>query len=178
MAGSIVVAYDPRWPALFEAEREALSAVLGDLLTGEPEHIGSTSVFGMPAKPIIDMLAGVRDLEAGDRAEPLLAGLGYRRQVHRVDAVLFNRSAGGVQTHSLQLTVPGSDLWRERLAFRDALRADPALISEYAELKQRLLDEAGGRVYSAAGKRTFVRRVLAGAGVDLKDGLHAPGHWS
>jgi GrpB-like predicted nucleotidyltransferase (UPF0157 family) len=86
--------------------------------------------------------------------------------------VLLERFDGATPTHSLQLTVPGSDLWRERLAFRDALRADPALIAEYAELKQRLLAEAGGVVYTAAGKRAFVRRVLAGAGIDLKDGLH------
>lgn len=167
-----VLAYDPRWAASFEAEREALVAVLGELV-GAVEHIGSTSVPGMPAKPVIDMMAAVDELGAADRAAPLLAGRGYRRFPHRVDAVLFTRSDGPTQTHALHLTVPGSDLWRERLAFRDALRADPALIAEYAELKQRLLAEAGGRVYSARGKRAFVRRVLAGAGVELKDGLHA-----
>ncbi|HEY6748714.1 MAG TPA: GrpB family protein [Mycobacteriales bacterium] len=169
--GAIVVPYDPDWPGKFEAERDAVVAALGDLV-GTVEHIGSTSVPGMPAKPVIDMMAAVHDLGAGDRAEPLLAGRGYRRTPHRVDAVLFNRFDGDTQTHALHLTVPGSDLWRERLAFRDALRADPALIAEYAQLKQRLLAEAGGRVYSARGKRAFVRRVLAGAGIDLEDGMY------
>jgi GrpB-like predicted nucleotidyltransferase (UPF0157 family) len=173
MAASVVVAYDPRWPAAFEVERAALTAALGGLPVADIRHIGSTSVPGMPAKPVIDMIAGVPNLAVAEPAEPLLAGLGYRRVVHRVDAVLFNRFSGEAQTHALHLTVPGSDLWRERLAFRDALRADPALIAEYAELKQRLLAETGGRVYTATGKRDFVRRVLAGAGVELRDGLYA-----
>ena len=169
---AFVVAYDPGWPAAFEAERETVRAALGDLV-GDVEHIGSTAVPGMPAKPILDMMAAVAGLDAGDRALPLLAPLGYRWLPHRVDAVLFNRFDGDTQTHSLQLTVPGSDLGRERLAFRDALRADPALVAEYGELKQRLLAEAGGKVYTARGKRAFVRRVLAGAGVELKDGMYA-----
>ena len=172
MPATIVVPYDPRWPALFEAERVALSAALGDLLAGGIHHIGSTAVPGMPAKPIIDMIAGVRRLEDADQAESLLARLGYRRAVHRVDAVLFNLISEEVHTRHLHLTVPGSDLWRERLAFRDALRADPALVCEYTRLKQRLLDEAGGHPYSATGKRAFVRRVLASAGIELKDGLY------
>jgi GrpB-like predicted nucleotidyltransferase (UPF0157 family) len=169
---AFVVAYDPGWPGAFEAARESIRATLGDLV-GDVEHIGSTSVPGMPAKPVIDMMAAVADLDAGDRAQPLLAPLGYRRRPHRVDAVLLERFDGDAPTHSLQLTVPGSDLWRERLAFRDALRADPALIAEYAQLKQRLLAEAGGRVYTARGKRGFVRRVLADAGIELKDGMYA-----
>jgi GrpB-like predicted nucleotidyltransferase (UPF0157 family) len=169
---AIVVPYDPAWPALFEAERESVVAALGDLV-GTVEHVGSTSVPGMPAKPVIDMMAGVADLGVAERAEPVLAARGYRWIPHRVDAVLFNRFDGDTQTHALHLTLPGSDLWRERLAFRDALRADPALITEYAELKQQLLAGAGGRAYSARGKRAFVRRVLADAGVDLKDGMYA-----
>lgn len=169
---AFVVPYDPAWPGAFEAERESVRAALGDLV-GDVEHIGSTAIPGMPAKPILDMMAGVADLGVADRALPLLAPLGYRWLPHRVDAVLFNRFDGDRQTRSLQLTVPGSDLWRERLAFRDALRADPGLVAEYAELKQRLLAEAGGKAYPARGKRDFVRRVLAGAGIDLKNGMYA-----
>ena len=167
------VPYDPRWPALFDTERVRLEASLRDWLVGGIHHVGSTAVPGMPAKPIVDMVAGVRDLFDAGSAEPALMGLGYERAVHRVDAVLFNRTAGGAHTHHLHLTVPGSELWRERLAFRDALRANPALVVEYAELKHRLVAEAGGGPYSAAGKRDFVRRVLASAGVELVDGLYA-----
>ncbi len=127
----------------------------------------------MPAKPIIDMIAGVRNLADASLAEPALQRMGYTRAVHRTDAVLFNKASGESHTHHLHLTVPGSELWRERLAFRDILRRDPSLISEYTQLKAQLLEHTGGRPYSGVGKRDFVRRVLASAGIDLKDGLHA-----
>ena len=167
------VPYDPRWPAIFDVERIRLEAALRDWLTGGIHHVGSTAVPGIPAKPVIDMVAGVGDLSDADSAGPALVRLGYTRAVHRVDAALFNKSTGGVHTYHLHLTVPGSELWRERLAFRDALRADRALVAEYAELKHRLVAETGGGPYSAAGKRDFVRGVLASAGVELVDGLYA-----
>ncbi len=171
----MVVEYDETWPAQFETERAALAHALGSLVVTDVEHIGSTAIPSMPAKPILDMMAGVARLTDADAAEPLLAERGYARQVHRVDAVLFTKVAHATATHSLQLTEPGSDLWRERLAFRDALRADPELIAQYAELKAQLLREAGGTVYDARGKREFVRRVLREAGVELRDDRHAPG---
>ena len=71
-------------------------------------------------------------------------------------------------THSLHLTRPGSDLWRERLAFRDALRVDPALVAEYEALKLGLAEAHPADVVAyTTGKRAFVGRVLAGAGVPL-----------
>ena len=169
----VVVESDPTWPAQFEAMRSDLSRALAPWLDGGVHHIGSTAVAGLPAKPILDMLAGVRSLGDADEAAPDLAALGYEPAPHRVDAALFVRRAGsGADTHHLHLTVVGSDLWRERLAFRDALRADPALVREYADLKRRLLAASGGQPYTGADKRDFVRRVLASTGLDLRDGLH------
>ncbi|MGI8882563.1 MAG: GrpB family protein [Jatrophihabitans sp.] len=170
-----VVDYDARWPVQFQAERSVLREALGDLLVTDVEHIGSTAIPTMPAKPLIDMMAGIARLADADAAEPLLAGLGYARQIHRVDAVLFSKVSDSFLTHSLQLTTPGSDLWQERLAFRDAVRADPALVAEYAELKARLLRATGGAPYDARDKREFVRRVLRQAGLTLRDDRHAPG---
>ena len=170
---AVIVPPDPRWPEMFAVESAAIqSALAGRLVVGGIHHVGSTSMPAMPAKPIIDMIGGVRDLADADAAEPALQGLGYVRAVHRTDAVLFTKGSGAQHTHHLHLTVPGSDLWRERLAFRDALRHDPVLVVEYTELKARLLRRSGGRPYSATGKRDFVRRVLASVCVDLKDGLH------
>ena len=70
-------------------------------------------------------------------------------------------------TCHLHLTEPGSDLWRERLAFRDALRADPQLAARYRELKRQLARSAAGITAYTAGKRAFVAAVLAAAGVPL-----------
>jgi GrpB-like predicted nucleotidyltransferase (UPF0157 family) len=154
-----VVPYDPAWPELFELERERLEDALAPWLDGGIHHIGSTSVPGMPAKPIIDMLAGVRDLEEARAAFPRLEALGYRYREHRPEAHLFFMDDRGVH-----LTEPGSDLWRERLAFRDALRADPELRSQYAAWKR---EHGGGKPHTAS-KTPFVARVLAAQGIPLK----------
>lgn len=169
----VITAWDARWSAQFTAERAALRAQLGAWLTAEVEHIGSTAVRGLPAKPIIDMVAGVAKVPAADAVEQALTRLGYARRPHRVDATLFVKAIGPRDTHHLHLTVPGSDLWRERLAFRDALRRDPDLVERYARLKAELVRANGGRGYAAADKREFVRSVLAAAGVHLRDDRHA-----
>ena len=79
----------------------------------------------MSAKPIIDMIGGVRDLTDADVAEPALEAFGYVRAVHRTDAVLFNKGSAAQHTHHLHLTVPGSDLWRER----------PRSVTRYATIR-------------------------------------------
>jgi GrpB-like predicted nucleotidyltransferase (UPF0157 family) len=160
---SVVVPYDPAWPQLFEAERERLEEALAPWLAGGIHHIGSTAVPGLAAKPIIDMMAGVRDLEeARNAAEPLTA-LGYSYREHRPEAHLFVQTAYGIH-----LTEPGSDIWRERLAFRDALRGDPELARQYAEWKLAHVADDPARGAYTAGKRPFVSRVLAAAGIELK----------
>jgi len=160
---SVVVPYDPAWPQLFEAERERLEQALAPWLSCGIHHIGSTAVPGLAAKPIVDMLAGVRDLAAARAAEEPLAALGYSYREHRPEAHLFVRSDAGVH-----LTEPGSDLWRERLAFRDALRASPQLRREYEDWKlAHVADDPSGPAYTEA-KTPFVARVLAEAGIDLK----------
>jgi GrpB-like predicted nucleotidyltransferase (UPF0157 family) len=155
----LFVPYDAEWPALFEAERARLEDALEPWLTGGIHHIGSTAVPGLAAKPIIDMIAGVRDLEEARGAFEPLEALGYSYREHRPEAHLFVTATSGIH-----LTEAGSDLWRERLAFRDALRADPELRREYAEWK---LEHAGPNGYDDT-KWPFVARVLAGVGIALK----------
>jgi HAD superfamily hydrolase (TIGR01549 family) len=161
---SAVIAYDARWPAAFEQERQRLLAILEPWLVADVEHIGSTSVPGLAAKPVIDMVAGVADLDLARQAEEPLASLGYRYRPHRPEALLFDKPGDAPwrqHTHHLHLTVPGSDLWRERLVFRDALRQDPALRREYAEWK--LLHASTGDDPYDDTKTPFVTRVLAAA---------------
>lgn len=160
----MVVPYDADWPLRFEAERAELERVLAPWLEGAIHHVGSTSVPGLAAKPIVDMVAGVRDLEEARAAFEPLRALGYDYREHRPEAHLFQKPG----SHALHLTEPGSDVWRERLAFRDALRADPALVAEYAEWKRRHAAPTPDRGPYTADKRPFVARVLAGAGIALK----------
>jgi GrpB-like predicted nucleotidyltransferase (UPF0157 family) len=157
-----VVPYDAEWPRRFERERAVLDEALAPWLAGGVHHVGSTAVPGLAAKPIIDMLAGVRDLEEARAAFEPLERLGYRYREHRPEAHLFVKADAGVH-----LTEPGSDLWRERLAFRDALRADPELAREYAEWKRTHSTDDPGAPYDAS-KRPLVARVLARAGIQVK----------
>jgi GrpB-like predicted nucleotidyltransferase (UPF0157 family) len=159
-----VVPYDPEWPRQFETERARLEGALQPWLEGGIHHIGATSVPGLAAKPLIDMMAGVRDFEEARTAYEPLAAEGYVHTPHRPGiAHHFSKADYG-----LHLTEQGSDLWNERLAFRDALRADPQLVAEYAALKLRLAEEhpADPEAYTT-GKRGFVGRVLASSGLSF-----------
>ena len=162
------VPYDPEWPRRFEEERAALEQVLAPWLEGGIHHVGSTSIPGLAAKPVIDMIAGVRDLEKARAAFAPLGELDYEYAPHRARTHHFAKPAAdpcGAHTHGLHLTEPGSDLWIERLAFRDALRADPGLAAEYEALKLGLASGAAAG-YTVA-KRPFVARVLAAAGIEI-----------
>lgn len=169
-----VVEYDPDWPRRFESERVLLERVLAPWLHGGVHHVGSTAIPGLAAKPIIDMVAGVRDLEEARAAFGPLREQFYVHAPHRPHAHWFYKPPSPHwwrRTHQVHLTQPGTDLWHERLAFRDALRADRALLDEYQALKLRLAQEHGADVLAyTSDKRAFVARVLASAGIEL------PGH--
>jgi GrpB-like predicted nucleotidyltransferase (UPF0157 family) len=164
-----VVPYDAEWPRRFEAERLMLERVLAPWLEGGIHHIGSTAIPGISAKPIVDMIAGVRDLEEARAAYGPLGEHGYIDDPHRPGiAHHFTKPSVQRAEFGLHLTEPGSDLWRERLAFRDKLRADAELAAEYEALKLRLAREHGAAVPKyTAGKRAFVVKVLASAGIEL-----------
>lgn len=177
--GVTVVDHDPGWAAWFEAERAGLARVLCPWLHGGIHHVGSTAVPALAAKPVLDMIAGVRDLAAAAPAITALRGLSYAHGPHRPHALWFYKPApAGPEEHAchLHLTEPGSDLWRERLAFRDALRADPELARQYQELKRQLGRSAVGLSDYAAGKRSFVASVLASAGIELPPTPGASSH--
>jgi GrpB-like predicted nucleotidyltransferase (UPF0157 family) len=174
MAGEpiAVVPYDGDWPRRFEAERALLENVLAPWLQGGIHHIGSTAIPGIAAKPIIDMIAGVRDLQEARAASGPLREHSYLVAPHRPhEAHHFSKPSLRLPevTHGVHLTEPGSDLWRERLAFRDALRADAALAAEYEDLKLTLARSHPDDVRAyTGGKREFVARVLATARVSLR----------
>jgi GrpB-like predicted nucleotidyltransferase (UPF0157 family) len=159
-----ILACDPDWPRRFEAERALLERVLAKWLSGGIHHVGATSIDGLASKPIIDMIAGVRDLDEARTAFQPLAEHAYVYAPHRPGiAHHFAKPSLRLSemTHNLHLTEPGSELWRERLAFRDALRSDPNLVAEYQALKMRLAETyANDLAAYTAGKRAFVTCVL------------------
>lgn len=161
----VVVPYDSAWIPRFEEERTLLEEALAPWLVGGVHHIGSTAIPGLAAKPIIDMMAGVRDLAEARAAYEPLQSISYVNAPHRPGITHhFSKPSLRVSevTHALHLTESGSDLWRERLAFRDALRQSAELVSNYQALKVHLAREHPDDLGAyTAGKREFVGRVLA-----------------
>jgi len=130
------------------------------------EHIGSTAVPGLGAKPIIDILVGAPSLAHIEACIPALRDYGYR-YVPEFEKALpqrryFTRTDGHPGNFHVHAVVQGSDFWRTHLAFRDALRADPALAADYWKLKQRLAARfPDDRAAYTDGKSDFIRGVLA-----------------
>jgi GrpB-like predicted nucleotidyltransferase (UPF0157 family) len=157
-----LVAYDPAWPTRFAQERERIREAIGPWLTGEIEHVGSTAVPGLAAKPVIDIMAGVESLETSRAALSILERCQYCYAPYRTDVMHWLcKPSPAVRTHHLHLVPLGSPLWVDQLAFRDFLRAHPDTVREYAALKYRLAKEhRWDREAYTAAKTPFVRTVL------------------
>ena len=158
-------AYDPAWPAKFETEKAFLINLLGQWQRGGIEHVGSTAVPGLLAKPIIDIMFGVRSLENSKPAIDVLVANGYQYFPYKPDVMhWFCKPSDAFRTHHLHLIPYESPLWQERLQFRDFLRSNPTIAGEYAELKQILAAryKYDRETYTQA-KWSFIQRVLAAA---------------
>jgi putative glutamine amidotransferase len=159
---------DPSWPDRFEAEAARIVAALPPGLVDRIDHIGSTSVPGLPAKPYIDIQLSVVAIAPRDAYLGPLVELGYhwKPDGHDDTHEFFSLDDGdGRRAVNLHVTRSGSDWERRHLAFRDALRADPDTAAEYAALKRRLAeDHPRDIVRYVQGKSDFIRMVEERAG--------------
>ncbi|HET7135145.1 MAG TPA: GrpB family protein [Casimicrobiaceae bacterium] len=143
----VIAEYDPAWAERFGAERDAIVAACGDALVAV-EHVGSTSVPGLAAKPIIDIMPGLRSL---DDAPPLIAPLATLGYEYAPEAELpsevdggmperryFRKDVDGVRAFHMHMVEVGSEFWERHLLFRDYLRVHPDAALAYADLKRRL----------------------------------------
>jgi GrpB-like predicted nucleotidyltransferase (UPF0157 family) len=161
-----IAAYDPGWPGRFASEEGRLAAPLAPWAVGPIEHVGSTAVPGLCAKPVIDIMVPVADLASSRPAIPILEGLDYLYWPYKAELMHWLcRPSPTVRTHHIHLIPADSQLFRDRLAFRDALRADRRLRDEYAALKRELARQhrTDREAYTEA-KGPFVERVLERAG--------------
>jgi GrpB-like predicted nucleotidyltransferase (UPF0157 family) len=150
-----VVDYDPAWPRLFAEESERIRAALGDAVAAV-EHIGSTAVPGLAAKPVIDVLVGLRTIDLTRQQIGAMESLGYEYLGELgIPGRLFFRK-GRPRSHHVHAVLHESDLWARHLAFRDYLRARPDEAKNYAAFKKTLAAEvAGERDGYTAGKDAF-----------------------
>jgi GrpB-like predicted nucleotidyltransferase (UPF0157 family) len=167
-----ILPYDPCWADRARTEVAQLTGLLAPWLAGQGdggvEHVGSTSVPGLAAKPIIDVMAAVTDLDlvAEQALAPLTAG-GWCFVPPELDEHPWRRffvkpdASGQRREAHLHLIRAGNPRWAEQLEFREALRQDPQLARRYEELKRALAREHGhDREAYTAGKGAFVDRVL------------------
>jgi GrpB-like predicted nucleotidyltransferase (UPF0157 family) len=160
--GVRIVPYDASWPERFREERELLSVAIGDWAVGGIHHVGSTAVRGLEAKPVIDILVGVQDLETSRKCFDRLAGLGYLYAPYRSDEMhWFCKPDRAHRTHHLHLVPTSSRRFRAELAFRDYLRGHANVAREYGALKRRLAEEfEGDREAYTAAKGDFIRAAV------------------
>ena len=159
-----MVDHDPAWPAVFEALAAPVREAVADL-GAEVEHVGSTSVPGLAAKPVIDMDVVVHSPDGVPEAIERLGVLGYVREG---DMGIAGREAflwpAGAVRHHLYVVVAGSRQHLDHIRFRDHLRAHPQVAAEYAALKRELAHRHGAdRNAYADAKAGFVAAALSRA---------------
>ncbi len=165
-----VVSYDPLWPRIFGYLQARIWHQVAHLILAV-EHVGSTSVPGLAAKPVIDMDVVVADHTQLTTVIALLAPLGY---AHLGDLGIAGREAfrrpAGFASHNLYLCPQGSLGLRNHLAVRDYLRATPVAVAAYTALKQRLAADVGHDIDAyVAGKSDFISNILTTKGLNTDD---------
>jgi GrpB-like predicted nucleotidyltransferase (UPF0157 family) len=152
--------YDPGWKTIFLKERALLETVLP--AASRIEHIGSTSIRDLCAKPVIDILCGVDDFLMADGLADKITRLGYE-YIEKYNAVMpdrrFFKKAAEHHFH-IHLVESGGPFWERHILFRDFLRKNEAVKNEYASLKRQLAEKdwIDGNEYAGA-KTAFIRAV-------------------
>lgn len=164
-ANITIVEYNPAWPELFKIERDKVLAAIGDHVEAV-EHIGSTAVPGLAAKPVIDIIIGVDTLAEADVycVEPIIK-LGYEYVKAFEKDTPFRRyfrknDREDIRTHQIHLVEIGGDWWTRHLAFRDYLRVHDDAREAYEQLKRDLATRDFATVSEYAEAKTdFIRSI-------------------
>jgi GrpB-like predicted nucleotidyltransferase (UPF0157 family) len=160
-----IIPYDKSWPASFDHHRSRVESALRPWIVGPVEHIGSTSVPGLAAKPIIDMLARVSNFDHTAGIVEAMSGIGWTHapepddQQARKWSFCFPDIVW--RTHHLHVHEAGSQRWQSLLTFRDHMRSHPDDAAEYARIKTRLANaDTHDRPRYRAGKAPFIEQLL------------------
>jgi GrpB-like predicted nucleotidyltransferase (UPF0157 family) len=151
---------------MFEEEKNRLEKILPD--SSVIEHIGSTAVHGLAAKPIIDIMVGLTNFAVADSLVPSIEGLGYE-YVYQFESEMsyrryFRKEKAGVRTYHIHMVAIASDFWNRHLSFRDYLRTHPDTATEYANLKRNLSNQEWQDMNDyAAAKTGFILSIEAKA---------------
>lgn len=161
--------YNLNWEKQFAYEKDKIIEAIGKHIL-EIEHIGSTSIKGMVAKPIIDIMVGVKDLKSVAQFVKPLEKIEFE-YVHKpelIDRRFFRKGEWGQGICHLHICEMSGTEWNEKLSFRDYLRSNPQVAKEYALLKKELASKyIDDRPTYTKKKEPFIRDVIEIAGREL-----------
>jgi GrpB-like predicted nucleotidyltransferase (UPF0157 family) len=163
----IIVEYDPRWPGVYEDERDRIQEVVGDWIIAI-EHVGSTAVPGLGGKPTVDIMPAVQRLADAERCIEPLASIGYEYVPEYEEFIperrYFHKGPADARTVHLHMVERTSEFWERHVLFRDFLRAHRAEAQQYYLLKKRLAAEFGrDREGYTDAKTAFIEGIVARA---------------
>ena len=162
----ILKPYNANWPSLYEQEKEILMTVGGKWIEAI-EHIGSTSIPNIYAKPVIDIMMGLKNLSIADQhLVQLIQQLGYDYIAEYEKQMPYRRyfqkiNGEGGHTHHIHLVETGTEFWNRHIAFRDYLRNHSDIAKEYEALKLSLAPKFTDTNAYASAKTDFIKRVEA-----------------
>jgi len=157
-----LVNYCPDWPQEFEKEKNNLQKILEGYALAI-EHVGSTSVPGLSAKPILDIAVAVSDRETLHKLIPILADAGYDvlDSIEKCGEVLARRGNPECRTHYIHVEIKGSAYWNNHILFRDYLLKHPEIVQQYETLKKDMaLKFKEDRKKYTAAKNEFIQNIL------------------
>ena len=166
----VIEKYTTGWALSFNEEQKLLKGVVGDIAISI-EHIGSTSIKGLGAKPIIDIMMGVYDLKDVDGAIEPLGNIEYEHVFHEEfpNRRFFRKGLWRAGTHHLHIYKYESEEWNSNILFRDYLRKHPDVRNQYNQLKIELAQKYRcDRVGYTAAKAPFIRNVIQKAKDETK----------
>jgi GrpB-like predicted nucleotidyltransferase (UPF0157 family) len=170
----IIVEYDPRWPALYQEERDLIMSAVGEWIVAI-DHVGSTAVPGLGGKQIIDIMPAVRSLADVEHCIEPLKRVGYE-YVPEYNEILperryFHKGPPEARSFHLHVTQRTSEFWERHVLFRDFLRTHPEEAQEYYLLKKELADRFGrDREGYTEAKTAFIEGMVARARRGLERG--------
>ena len=166
----VLTPYNPAWPEKAESEILTLKQMLPSALITDIQHVGSTAIPGMLAKPIIDIQIAVNSLDqAKEKFVPIIESLGYQYwdgnpNPERMFFVKGMPPFGEGRTHHIHIFQKDSNLWRDKIIFRDYLKSHPEAAKEYTDLKSQLSEQhALDREEYTDAKKAFVDHIIAKA---------------
>lgn len=157
-----VISYQPAWKEFFEEEAARLRSALGNYFP-QIEHVGSTAIEGMDAKPIIDIIVSVKSIDNAKELVPLVEALGYKykEEDNVPERIFFVKGPSSRRAHHLSLTELTTGYWKAHILFRDYLLTHPEAVEKYKRLKRELAEQyPEDRGAYRAGKQEFTEKIL------------------